>query len=123
MGFAGLLDTEWPPTTGLIAAVVYENPFPDAIGVPGVSFGLVEGTGEPYYLNEANIPTTTLSETADNGSGGFIEASEGVLELSLSSVQNCERPYNAWPGAAPNQFRFPSRAGFLTVPVVWCDAP
>lgn len=87
-----------------------------------MSFELVEGTGRSYYLNEANLPTTTLTETVDNGSGGFIEATEGTLEVRLTGTQNCERPYSAWPGAEANQFRFPSRGGFLTVPVVWCDA-
>jgi hypothetical protein len=120
--FAALLDTEFPPTTGTIGMVVDENPFPDAVGIPGVSFELIEGTGRSYYLDEANLPDAMLTETVDGGSGGFVEASEGTLEVGLSGAQNCERPYNAWPGAEPNQFRFPSRAGFLTVPVVWCDA-
>jgi len=123
MAFAGILGTDFPPTTGTIGMVVYEDPFPDAVGIPGVSFELIEGTGRSYYLSEANLPTEMLTETVDNGSGGFVEASEGTLEVGLSGTQNCEqRPYNAWPGAEPNQFRFPSRAGFLTVPVVWCGA-
>lgn len=122
MAFAGLLDTDFPPTTGTIGMVVYQNPFPDTTtGIPGVTFGLIEGTGVPYYLNASNVPDPTLTETGDNGSGGFVEASEGTLEIGLSGTQNCERPYNAWPGSEPNQFRVPSRAGFLTVPVVWCD--
>lgn len=120
--FAGLLDTEWPPTTGLIGIAAFENPYPGAVGVPGVSFELIEGTGESYYLNESNIPSSMLTETLANGTGGFIEASEGTLEIGVTGVQNCERPYNAWPGAEPNQFRMPSRAGFLTVAALWCDS-
>ena len=120
--FAALLDTEWPPTTGLIGVIVYQNPFPELVGIPGVSFELIEGTGRSYYLNESNIPTAMLTETVDNGTGGFFEASEGIVEVGLSGTQNCERPYGAWPGAEPNQFRLPSRAGFLAVASVWCDA-
>jgi hypothetical protein len=122
MGFAALLNTEFPPTTGTIGLVVYENPFPELVGIPGVSFELIEGTGRLYYLNDSNLPTTMLTETVDNGSGGFVEASEGTLEIGLSGVQNCERPYSAWPGSEANQFRVPSRVGFLTLPAIWCDA-
>lgn len=121
MAFAGLLNTDFPPTTGTIGMVVYQNPFPETTGIPGVSFELIEGTGVPYYLNASNLPDATLTETVENGSGGFVEASEGTVEIGLSGTQNCERPYNAWPGSEPNQFRLPSRAGFLTVPVAWCD--
>ncbi len=122
MGFAALLNTEFPTTLGTIGILVAQNPFPGEEGIPSVSFELIGATGESYYLNESNIPTTTLTETVDNGTGGFFEASEGTLEVGLSGAQNCERPYSAWPGAEPNQFRFPSRGGFLTVPAVWCDA-
>ena len=122
MGFAALLNAEFPPTTGTIGLVVYENPFPELVGIPGVSFELIEGTGRSYYLNDSNLPTTMLTETVDNGSGGFVEASEGTLEIGLSGVQNCERPYSAWPGSEANQFRVPSRVGFLTLPAIWCDA-
>lgn len=122
ISFSALLDTEWPPTSGTVGMVVYENPFPEAVGIPGVSFELIEGTGQPFYLDESGLPTTMLTETQDSGSGGFIEASEGTLEIGLTGAQNCERPFNAWPGSEPDQFRVPSRTGFLTVPAVWCDA-
>ena len=120
--FAGLLDTEWPPTAGLIGIAAFENPYAGAVGIAGVSFELIEGTGQSYYLNATNIPDSMLTETMDNGTGGFIEASEGTLEVGVTGAQSCERPYNAWPGTEPNQFRMPSRAGFLTVAAIWCDA-
>ncbi len=120
--FAVLLDTEWPPTTGLVGMGIWQNPFPELTGLPAVSLELIEGTGVSYYFTESNVPDRTLTETTSSGVGGFIEASEGTLEVGLSGAQNCERPYSAWPGAAANQFRFPSRVGFLTVPAVWCDA-
>ncbi len=121
--FAVLLDTEWPPTTGLLGLGAWQNPFPELVGIPGVSLELIEGTGVPYYFNESDVPDNTLTETTVSGVGGFVEASEGTLEVGLSGAQNCERPYNAWPGATANQFRFPSRAGFLTAAALWCDAP
>ena len=122
VSFAAFLDTEWPPTTGTIGMAVYENPFSEAVGIPGVSFELIEGTGQPFYLDESGIPTTMLTETQDNGGGGFVEVSEGTVEIGMTGAQNCERPFNAWPGSEPDQFRVPSRVGFLTVPAVWCDA-
>lgn len=87
-----------------------------------MSLELIAGTGVSYYFNESDLPDKMSTETTDSGLGGFIEASEGTLEVGLSGTQNCERPYNAWPGAEPNQFRFPSRAGFLSAVAIWCDA-
>ncbi len=119
---AALLETEWPPTTGLLGLGAWNNPFPDQVGIPGVSLELIEGTGVSYYFNESDVPDKTLTETTDSGLGGFIEASEGTLEVGVTfaGANLCERPYNAWPGAEANQFRFPSRAGFLTAVAIWC---
>jgi hypothetical protein len=102
---------------------LWENPFPETVGLSGVSLQLVTGSGVDIYFAESQLPDPMLTETTSNGVCGIIEASEGTVEFSTSGAQNCERPYSAWPGAAANQFRFPSRVGFLTSLAVWCDAP
>lgn len=80
------------------------------------------GFGTVSYNDEDGFPTYDLMATSSFGAGGFVEASEGTVEVGLFGTQNCERPYNAWPGSAPNQFRMPSRTGFLTAAAIWCDA-
>ena len=118
MGFAALLGTEWPPTTGVNSISLYEKPYPDTVAIAGASFEILEGSGQSYYLNDSDIPTTELSETQSNGVGGFFEASDGTLEVGVTGVSGCDEYSNAWPGSAANQVRFPSRAGFQT-DVVW----
>lgn len=118
MGFAALLGTEWPPTTGVNSISLYEKPYPDTVPIPGASFEILEGSGQSYYLNDSDVPTTELSETQSNGVGGFFEASDGTLEVGVTGVSGCDEYSNAWPGSAANQVRFPSRAGFQTI-VVW----
>ena len=118
MVFADLIGTPWPPTTAVNSIILYEKPYPDTVGIAGASFELVEGTGQSYYLSDSNLPSTSLTETQSNGTGGFIEASEGTLEVSVTGVSGCDEYSNAWPGSAPDQVRFPSRVGYQTI-VLW----
>jgi len=118
MSFAALIGTEWPPTTGVVSITLYEKPYPETVAIPGASFEIIEGTGQSYYLNDSNIPTTELSETQSSGTGGFVEVSVGTVEAGVTGVSGCDEYSNAWPGSAPNQVRFPSRVGYQTA-VIW----
>ena len=46
-------------------------------GFAGVTFELVNATGQAYYYDEARNWSTALTETTDQGWGGFVEVSPG----------------------------------------------
>lgn|GEM_PF-1556905 len=118
-----LLGIEYPlQGTGVIALTAVTDPNAADSGVPGVTYTLVDGQGQSYYLDENGIPLTALSATsAPSGAGGFVELSPGTYEIELGgTASNCDL-LAAWAGSSPEQVKVPVEAGFFTDAYILCD--
>ncbi len=103
-----------------ISALVAPTSDPDN-GIAGITF-TTDTNGIPYYLDENEVPSLTLTETTvPSGAGGLLEVAPGEVEVELGgTASNCVLA-SAWPGANASSIRFPIEAGFLTQVFVTCD--
>jgi len=92
-------------------------------GFAGVTFELVNATGQAYYYDEARNWSTALTETTDQGWGGFVEVSPGdrFQVIYGGTAERCV-PYVGWPGEA-NSVWFPVREGYTTTVDMSCPPP
>lgn len=119
--FAVLLDTPYPTEgTGLIAITVYSGLPIDNDPIPGVSFTLVDAEGRSYYLDDNNLPTTELTQTAEPGVGGFVEVPPGTVRIALEGAVGCVG-VTTWAEEPASEFTIPVREGFLTQAVISCE--
>ena len=91
--------------------------------IAGVSYELLEGEGEPYYLDDNAIPDTSLDETQASGVGGFFNMPEigKTHEVRIDGAGDNCGPAAGWPGKDPNTVRFPVLDKFVTQVTVVCD--
>lgn len=122
--FAIGLMTDFPLRTGL-SFIRTSTVGSDPTGVAGATYALVEGTGLPYYLDDEDVPSSSLTETQESGIGGFFEMAESgkTVEVELGGAATNCRSGAAWPGSEEDRIRFPILDGFVTQATVVCDAP
>lgn len=124
-GFAAVLGVPYPLTDEGVLTITVSEPEEegeDTVGVAGVTYELVEGTGgDVFYVDENGIPTATQTSTATPpGWGGFTEAvPEGAVVRYDGAPDGCT-PSLGWPGAAANTVEMPVRAGFQTQAQIFC---
>ncbi|MGB5811149.1 MAG: hypothetical protein WBG86_11500 [Polyangiales bacterium] len=119
-----ILGIDYPLTDfGVIAITTLVPPLDDPNnGIPGITYTLVDGAGQRYYLNENGIPQTELAATtAPLGTGGFIEVTSSVYEISLGGTASNCTPVAAWAGDSASSIRLPVEAGFFTDAYLACD--
>lgn len=118
--FAALIDTPYPPEgTGYISLTVYSGPPEEGDTIAGVSFTL-SSEGKAYYLDDSGVPSTSLTETAEPGAGGFVEVNPGLVTVELSGAVGCEG-LTGWPVPGANTFGLPVEDGFLTQLTIVCE--
>jgi hypothetical protein len=104
----------WPWTGGVIALGA-------GLGMAGVTYDLIDGTGKQWYKEEDWNVTLDLTATTSAGQGGFAEVSPGEYQVEFGGTAvNCT-PSLAWPGNAPNRVRVPVEDGHLTFATMECE--
>lgn len=122
--FAISLMTDFPIRTGL-SFIRTSTGAVDSMSIAGATYTLFNGTGTPYYLDDENVPSSSLTETQESGIGGFFEMAESgkTVEVELGGAASNCRPGAAWPGSDEGRIQFPILDGFVTQATVVCDAP
>lgn len=121
-GYASGLDTPYPQVgSGSLSMTTYRGPPFDDMTIAGVSYSLTGSNGRSFYLDDAWVPSTSLTATQAPGAGGFIEVAPVTVNVQLSgAVVNCASE-ESWLAAATNTFRLPIRSGFSTQSRVSCE--
>jgi hypothetical protein len=106
---------EWPSeSTGLLSLAAFPLH-------AGVTWEIDEETANGFYFNADCLAQTDLTATTAIGRGGFLEASEGVHEVTFGgTVSNCT-VRTAWPTDTASAVRVPVRAGHLNFGSMDCD--
>jgi hypothetical protein len=110
-----------PESSGSLAIVTFQGAIADRNPLAGVSYALLGSNGRSFYVNDAGVLETSLTETQALGAGGFVELAPVIVTLQLSGAGvNCtsERP---WSAAASNAFMLPIRVGFTTQCAISCE--
>jgi hypothetical protein len=125
--FAQIAGTTYPnPSQGVVSVAFYHSVEVDGgpVDVPyaGGAMTLSSGTGKgPSYVDEDQIPSTTLTETTSGGWGFFYEVEPGEIAISVTAGARSCTPRVAWVGAEANMFRAPVAGGFQTGIGIQCD--
>lgn len=122
--FLDLLMSPFPTTTGVTSIIVTEEGAgADGANAPlvGVTYELITGSGELYFVNDDTLPDGSLTETHAPGWGGFYEMPAGTVEVRYGGTATNCTPTFAWSGSAANQIRMPVRAGFQTQAFLLCQ--
>jgi len=91
-----------------------------ATNLAGVTFELVDATGELFYVEEGVGWNPNLTETTTNGQGGFTEVTPGKYQINFGGTgQECTLR-QAWPGGDENSIRLPVQEGFVTRASMTC---
>ena len=119
---ASQLDTPYPQVgNGSLSITTYRGLISDDMTIAGVSYSLTGSNGRSFYLDDALVPDTSLTETQAPGTGGFIEVAPVTVNVQLSGpAVNCASE-ESWLAAATNTFRLPIRIGFSTQSRVSCE--
>jgi|GEM_PF-2751433 len=119
---ASEIDTPYPPIdTGSLLVTTYSGAIADGDKLAGVTYSLLGSNGRSYYINDAGIPESSLTETQASGTGGFVELEPVRVTLQLAGAAvNCTSK-ESWSAAASNAFALPIRAGFSTQCRVVCE--
>ena len=129
--FATQLGTSFPTCppeqiaceNGIVLIITRDGLRRDDNPIAGVSYELIVGEGEPYYLDDEGNGDPSLEATGALGAGGFYELKDigKIHEVSLSGMDGDCRAAAAWPGEEPNTIRFMVLDKFLTQATVVCD--
>ena len=122
MQLASELDTPYPQIgSGSLSMTVYRGPISDDVTIPGVRFALTGSNGRSFYLDDAWVPRTSLTETQSLGRGGYVELAPVTVSVQLyGAAVNCGSE-ESWLAAGANTFRLPVRVGFWTQSRVSCE--
>lgn len=120
--FAAILNTTYPSNDFGISSITTSTVVDGQPSVPrrGVTYELVRGTGKRFFVTDAVLPDTSITETQAPGWGGFYEMSEGEVEIRFGgSATQCAVSIG-WAGTTDDQIRIPVRNGFQTQAAVAC---
>ena len=119
---ADALQTPYPPQgTGFLTMTAYEGPVGNGQPLAGVTYALSGSGGRSFYLDDSGVPDTSLTETQEPGTGGFIELAPRRVELRAGGTAvNCVSEAS-WTAAGVNTFRLPIRSGFWTQSKMSCE--
>ena len=119
---ASEINTPYPLIgNGALSMTTYRGRVSDGIRIAGISYSLTGSNGRSFYLDDAWVPDTSLTETQAPGAGGFVELAPVTVNVRLSGpAVNCASA-ESWLTASINTFRLPIRIGFWTQSRVRCE--